>query len=310
MKNKEEKMKNKEIKTKNAGKKGMAGLMALVMTFTIAGLTAAYFTDHHGAVNEFTVGQVKTELTEDKWNEEGKKDASELRPNMTIIKDPVIKNTGTSDCYNFISFRVPYGKFAALGNFGSLDINGISVPGQCTDFDVNALAGINTDNKDLFAHKASAGWILVENKTGKDFHEYTYAYATGSSAAEGTMTPLAKGESTTSLFTDDKIRAVNLIEDEWAGQKECLTTENKKFNIPVRTYSIQTTDLTGTDGAGKHDPANVWKTVKSQVNAKYEGMAEGTWGNVTGENDHNGDDGTYGAHDHANRIATDVKTKE
>ena len=299
------------MKVKNEKRKNKLALATgVVLLIGVIGFTAAYFTDHHSAVNEFTVGQVKTELTEEKWDEEGKEDASELRPNMTIIKDPVITNTGTSDCYNFISFRVPYGKFAALGTFGPLEINDISASGQCTDFDVNAGSGVDVENKDLFSHSVSEGWILVETKTGKDYHEYTYAYASGENATEGTMTALANGQSTTSLFTNDKIRTVNLVEDEWALQNSCIKTENQNFNIPVRTYSIQTTDLIGTDGAGKHDPASVWKTVKAQVNAKYAGMAEENWGNTTGPNDHKGDDGTYGAHDHANRTAKDAKVTE
>ena len=282
-------MKNNEMTTTNRKKKVIAAGIAAILVIS-AGLTYSYFTDHHTAVNEFTVGQVKSELTEEKWEETGKDTASELRPNMTIIKDPVIKNVGTSDSYNFISFRVPFGKFAALGNFGSLKINGISAVGQCTDFDVNAAAGIDTENKDLFNHSVSEGWVLVETKTGSDYHEYTYAYATGDNATEGTMTALANGESTTALFTNEKIRAINLIEDEWALQKGCVKTENQKFNIPVRAYSIQTTDIIGTDGAGKHDPANVWKVVKAQVNAQYEGMAEGNWGNTVGANDTKGND--------------------
>ena len=303
-------MKNRKIREIISRNKSITGMAIILMVVGIIGFTAAYFTDHHSAVNEFTAGQVKTELTEDKWNETGKHDASELRPNMTIVKDPVIKNVGTSDCYNFISFRVPYGKFAALGTFGPLDINEISAVGQCTDFDVNVGAGVDTANKDLFKHTAAEGWILVETKTGSDYHEYTYAYATGENATEGTMKALANGESTTSLFTSEKIRTVNLVEDEWALQKGCIATENQHFNIPVRTYSIQTTDIIGTDGAGHKDPASVWKTVKAQVNAKYEGMAEESWGNVSGESDHKGDDGTYGAHDHANRTAADEKLSE
>ena len=290
-------MKTKEMTKNSKAKKATAVALTLALIVGAVGATYSYFTDHHTAMNEFTVGEVKSALTETKWDGTGKTAASELRPNMTIEKDPVIENTGTSDSYNFIAFRVPYGKFAALGAF-----NG---KGQCTNFDGTATTKVNTAAKDLFKHEVNADWVLVEDTAAGDYHEYVYAHATGDKST-GAMTPLSKTQKTPALFVNDKIRTINLVEDEWALQKGCIATENKKFNIPVRTYSIQTTDLTDTDGAGKHDPATVWATVKAQVNAKYAGMAEGTWGNTMGANNGNGNDGTYGAHDHANRTAADA----
>ena len=295
--------------TENSHKKkiiamGLAG--TLLFGGTIGG-TYAYFTDHHTVMNEFTVGKVRSELTEKEWNSSGKTAAGELRPNMTIVKDPVIKNSGNSDSYNFISFRVPYGKFAALGTFGKKEINGKEAVGQCSDFSLNATGQVDVSEKDLFNHEVEAGWILVETKAGSDFHEYTYAYATGTDAGTGVMKALPKNESTTALFKDSKIRAINFVEDEWALQNGCVGTEEQKFNIPVRTYSIQTTDLAGTDGGGKHNPATVWATVKTQVDAKYSGMAEEKWGNTVGGNDGKGNDGDYGTHNHDNRTASDAK---
>lgn len=301
-------MKTSEMTCKSQKKKFIAlGLAGALFVGVTAGGTYAYFTDHHAVMNEFTVGSVRSELTEPKWTSGGKTAAGELKPDMTIQKDPVIKNTGESDSFNFISFRVPYGKFAAIGTFGSAEINGKNVPGQCSDFGLNASGKVDVAEKDLFRHEVNAGWILVETKTGAGFHEYTYAYATGTDAATGCMTALSKTQSTPSLFKNDKIRAINFIEDEWALQNSCIGTETKKFNIPVRTYSIQTTDIGGTDGNGNNTPAVVWSTVKSQVNAKYEGMAEGKWGNTIGENDSNGNDGTYGENNHPSRTATGAK---
>lgn len=280
---------------KNKKKIAVAGIAAL-LALGVIGATSAYFTDNHAVMNEFTVGQVKTELTEPKWDtdESGKKAATELRPNMTIVKDPVITNTGISDSFNFIAFRVPYEKYAALGTFGPVTVQDVVKEGQCTDFNVNADGLVDVSLKDLFKHETNvANWILVEDSVGAGYHEYVYAYATGKNATTGKMTALKKGQKTSALFTNDKIRAINLVEDEWAKQNGCALTENIKFNIPVRSYSIQTTDIITTDGVndtGKTDPATVWKVVKAQVNTKYAGMSEAKWGNVRNANDKNGDD--------------------
>lgn len=260
----------------NGKKKVVAATLAALLLIG-AGMTAAYFTDYASVTNEFTVGQVKTELTEPKWDtdDSGKKAALELRPNMTIVKDPTITNVGTSDAFAFISFKIPYDKFAAVGTFGPQTINGIVAEGLCSDFNVNAEGTVDKAFKDLFMHKVnSSNWILVEttaNEEGK-YHEYVYAYATGEDAATGEMTALKKSQKTPALFVDEKIRTINLVEDKWATANGCVATENQKFEMPVKSYTIQTTDIITTDGLNDKestDPAAVWKVVKAQVNSKY-----------------------------------------
>ena len=290
-------MKNKEITNGSKTKKAMAAALILALITGIAGATYSYFTDHHAVMNEFTVGQVKTELTETKWHSDpsGKAAAAELRPNMTIVKDPVVENTGISDCYTFIAFRVPYAEFAAMGTFGGETVNGRNVKGQCKDqFDVNAEGAVDIGFKDLFRHKVNGdNWVLVEDKADMSgrYHEYVYAYAdgTGGGKADTTdMKVMKKGDKTTPFFTSDKIRTINLVEDEWAKQHGCELTENRKYNIPVRTYSIQTTDIVTTDGVndtGATKASDVWKVVEAQVETKYKGMAQSLWGNVSGAAD-------------------------
>ena len=293
----------------NKGRKVTAVVVLMLFILCIAGATYSYFTDHHAVMNEFTVGQVKTELTETKWHSDpsGKAAAKELRPNMTIVKDPVVENTGTSDCYTFIAFRVPYSNFAALGQFGPEKVNNQNVPGLCQGFDeVNASGSVNIAYKDLFRHDVNhEDFVLVENRAdmaGK-YHEYVYAYANGTGNTEtldpasAEMKVMHKGDKTAPLFRNEKIRVINLVEDAWAVQHtnplKLELTENKFFNIPVRTYSIQTTDIITTDGVndtGATNAADVWKVVKAQVNTKYQGMKEENWGNVTGSNDGKGND--------------------
>ncbi len=176
--------------TKGNKKKKMVVAIVMATLFAI-GATAAYFTDHHAVMNEFTVGQVRSELTETKWDSDGsgKTAATELRTNMTIVKDPVITNTGTSDSFNFIAFRVPYEKYAALGTFGPLTVQDVVKEGQCMDFNVNADGLVDTGLKDLFKHETNeANWVLVEDSVGNGYHEYVYAYATGKNATTGKMT--------------------------------------------------------------------------------------------------------------------------
>lgn len=168
-------MKSNEVTRENKNKKKViAGVLAAFLLIG-AGLTAAYFTDHKAVMNEFTFGNVKSDLTETNWDTsaDGKKPATEARPNMTFVKDPVITNKGTSDSFNFIAFRVPYEKYAALGTFGDITVSGVVKEGQCKDFDVNGTDGVDTSLKDLFKHEVNAAnWILVEDKVGDGYHEY------------------------------------------------------------------------------------------------------------------------------------------
>lgn len=67
------------------------------------GSTLAYFTADDSATNEFTAGNVQIDLTEPKWEEQGKGDAPEVYPGEALAKDPTVKNTGKNPCFVRIS---------------------------------------------------------------------------------------------------------------------------------------------------------------------------------------------------------------
>ena len=69
-------------------------LLAALLTIVIGGATLAYFTDKDEAVNTFTVGNVKIELTEPSWVTPDK-----VVPGIAYDKDPIVTNTGSNPAY-------------------------------------------------------------------------------------------------------------------------------------------------------------------------------------------------------------------
>lgn len=74
-------------------------LAAVLVVMAIAGATMAYFTDTDKADNKFTVGNVKIDLTEPKWESSGKVDAPDVYPGEPLAKDPTVKNVGKNPCF-------------------------------------------------------------------------------------------------------------------------------------------------------------------------------------------------------------------
>lgn len=119
-------------------------LVVCLVAVAIVGGSLAYFTDTTDAqVNQFTVGNVKIELTEPKW----KGDAT-LMPGVTFDKDPTITvDEKSQDAYVFL--KMDMNKYVSLVNLMGVDayknnIGGLTgtYPGF-TKF-VNALAADNT----------------------------------------------------------------------------------------------------------------------------------------------------------------------
>lgn len=74
----------------------------LVIAMSVAG-TVAYLTSTDSATNTFTIGEVKIDLTEPKWDAAGSVDAPEVYPGEPLAKDPTVKNTGKNPCFVRIS---------------------------------------------------------------------------------------------------------------------------------------------------------------------------------------------------------------
>ena len=79
----------------NAKKKILAvALAASMAVLAVGGSSLAYFTDTDSADNVFTVGNVKIDLTEPKWDEEGEAEAEDMYPGEAVAKDPTVTNVG------------------------------------------------------------------------------------------------------------------------------------------------------------------------------------------------------------------------
>ena len=99
----------------------MKKILALVLVICLAmaigvGATLAYFTAEDTAKNEFTVGNVKIDLTEPKWDENGSEDAPEVYPGEALAKDPTVENIGANPCF----LRIKVEGLDCLGEAGMI----------------------------------------------------------------------------------------------------------------------------------------------------------------------------------------------
>lgn len=81
----------------------LLALAVCMVAILAVGGTLAYFTADDSATNTFTVGNVKIDLTEPNWDEQGSKDAPEVYPTEPLAKDPTVTNTGANPCFVRIS---------------------------------------------------------------------------------------------------------------------------------------------------------------------------------------------------------------
>ena len=98
----------------------LAALLVMVAILGVGG-TLAYFTAEDSATNEFTVGNVKIDLIEPKWDEIGKHEAKDAYPGEALAKNPQVVNTGNNPCFVRIKvtgldqFVQTYGEDAMIG---------------------------------------------------------------------------------------------------------------------------------------------------------------------------------------------------
>ena len=98
-------------------KKILALLLVICLAMAIGvGATLAYFTAEETAKNEFTVGNVKIDLTEPKWDANGSEDAPEVYPGEALAKDPTVTNDGANPCF----VRIKVEGLDCLGNAGMI----------------------------------------------------------------------------------------------------------------------------------------------------------------------------------------------
>lgn len=231
-------MRRKAVKNNN--KYGWAAF-ALCGTLTVGGLIGlnAYFSDTKELTNVFEIGSVETTLEEPGFPTEN----TDLTPNKTIVKDPTITNTGENSGYVFLSVDIPkYEVMAADVATGErLD----RAPREL--FYINSAAAAADGAAEKQKHTVNDGWVemmeesydFVQEDVTYTRHIFVYGVKTASGSKTAYhCTALAPGQKT-KVF--DAVTFANVIEDQGL--------EGASLQIPVRSYAIQTSDLTDEDSA-------------------------------------------------------------
>ena len=104
-------------------------ICGLVAAMTIGG-TMAYLTDSEQTSNTFTVGKVKIDLEEPKWdttddnNNKVPDVAEKLVPNQEVAKNPQVENTGSNNAVVFMKVTVPTKFVTKVSDDGTVDPEG------------------------------------------------------------------------------------------------------------------------------------------------------------------------------------------
>lgn len=232
---------------KNNAKKTNKKVKAIMCGATILGVIGvsgifAYLTDTDTANNRFTIGEVKIELYEPKWdgietnqshdgdkdfadgidpNENGIPDKAEnLSANAEIEKDPQIKNTGKNPAYVFMKVKVPKKEVITAGENGEKNNSG------------------EKQSVELFTYTISNKWTDITSKVENEDEE---GYATHIYYYNDVLEPIGEGETATKgknitepLF--EKVKFANIIEDQLVG-------EDVNLDIKIDAYAIQSDNL-------------------------------------------------------------------
>ena len=253
------------MKTLKPGRIRTAACMFALAAIVGTGGALAYFTDREEAVNTFSIGKVSLDLTEDNWNPD---DAKDITPDQEVKKNPAVKNDGINDSYVFVSVTVPTKQIVTAAENGARNNNGNAVETQLFSYTADSNwtlvtnaevadaipggAAVTADNK-----TANFGVHEFDAQTGNGSITYLYAYTGG----QTTLKKLAANETTPELFP--AVKFVNAVEGQ--GLEESAPA------ITVDAYSIQAdfidngdSTIDGENGAGKTNPANVWKILRTQ----------------------------------------------
>lgn len=217
-------------------------IITLAMMFVVVvGGVMAYFTSTDEATNTFTVGEVKIEVNEPNWVA-----PTAITPNMTIVKDPQIKNIGTNDSYVFLKVTVPKATLETVSQDGTVATAAVHQLFQLNNSSNKTAVWSGTDT-------INSTWVQVGQKeTTDDAYVYVFAYGTNDAC-----TKLAKDASTSNLF--DSVTFINATD----GQD----LEGESFDISVEAYGIQTDNIAANGTNGKVKPADVWAVLSKQTPA-------------------------------------------
>lgn len=150
---------NVNVKKKNMKAVVIAIIAIIVLTATIAGISA-YFTTRQTITRTFTIGSVRIRLDEGAWEETvANGDNLNITPNAKIAKEPKVINEGRNDAYVFLKVKIPTGKIS---------------PNDASE-------------SPLFKYTKNSGWELIETTTNTNEHyvEKVYCYTDNNGILKG-----------------------------------------------------------------------------------------------------------------------------
>ena len=240
-------------------------VVALVATAVIGG-TLAYFTDTtESKVNEFTVGNVKINLTEPEW-----KGNATLMPGTSYAKDPTITvGEKSQDAYVFL--KMDMNKYVSLVNLMGVDAYKNNIGGLQGEYPgfikfVNALASDNTLRAAVvdrwFTGITHADWKVMNldeiskwvngaaNQTNPAKLEVVLGYIGSDddtlSAGESVtfMTKFGMPETVTaSMFNGEDAYKIDGV------SKSNFNTDASTFKMTFTAYAIQKAEIKDIDAA-------------------------------------------------------------
>ncbi len=217
---------NQKLLKSGKVKAALGVAIAGVLVFAMAG-SYAYFQASSVANNKYTLTKsdtVSAELQEPQWDPEAAKD---LKPGVELAKNPLVKNTSTSDTdlYVFIAVDVPVDTVKCEGDAAAKSQELFALYNDTT-------AGVNTSAFTLVGSKD-----ITNNSNVVTAKRYVYKYNTA----------LAQNNSTASLFT--KVKYANVVDNTTA-------TNGYEGSIDVYQYVIQADAFASVDAA--------WAVVNAQ----------------------------------------------
>lgn len=192
---------------------GVVAIVAVAVAASMTGFSGAYLVDKESKVNDVTMGNIYTELTEPEWDKNTIEDRT-VWPGKVVSKDPTVTNLqeSTSPCFAYLVVTTPKEVVRVYDDAGAIANDGTAV------------------ETELFTYQINDGWTELEdyqvNKA--DYITRVFAYDT----------ELAPGESTVPLF--DSVQYATVIEGD--------ITQDTALNIPVQMVTIQSEYLA--DGEG------------------------------------------------------------
>lgn len=173
---------------KNNDKKAKHSTLKIVMLtgalcLASVGGVSAYLTDFEKVTNQFTVGKVDIEVSEENWKPE---DNKTIEPGKVINKDPKITNTGINDAFVYMEVSIPMADVTAAAENGSR---------------------LEKRMQELFSFESKKSWTKLDSKKIGDNQVYVFTY----------NKILKPNETTETLF--DTVKFLNIIEGQLDGQQ-------------------------------------------------------------------------------------------